>query len=200
MSRVRVGRVLGIFSLGVLLIASQRSRADADVADEAKQSQNPIADLISVPFQNNTNLNAGPERGTLNVLNVQPVVPVSLSSDWNVITRTILPVISEPPLSPDGSRINGIGDVLFSAFFSPRASNGWIWGAGPAVQVPTHSNAVFGNNNWGAGPTFVFRGTTTWRDPLKVPTGKFARRYSSSSPSRWEHSTGVGYRDFEGER
>jgi hypothetical protein len=155
LSRFCIGRVLWSVALGVLLIASQRSRADADVADQAKQSQNPIADLISVPFQNNTNLNVGPERETLNVLNVEPVVPVSLSSDWAVITRTILPVISEPPLSPDGSRTNGIGDLLFSAFLSPRHSGGWIWGVGPAIQAPTHSDAEFGNNNWGLGPTFV---------------------------------------------
>jgi hypothetical protein len=155
LSRLRIASVLWSISLGVLLIASQRSRADTEVADEAKQSQNPIADLISVPFQNNTNLNVGPERGTLNVLNVQPVVPVTINSDWNVITRTILPVISEPSLSPDGSRTNGVGDVLFSAFFSPRASRGWIWGVGPAIQAPTHSNTVLGNNNWGLGPTFV---------------------------------------------
>jgi hypothetical protein len=155
LSRLCIGRVLRSLSLGVLLVASQRSRADADVADQAKQSQNPIADLISVPFQNNTNLNAGPERGTLNVLNVQPVVPVPLGPDWAVITRTILPVISEPPLSSDGRRTDGLGDVLFSAFFSPRTSRGWIWGVGPAIQAPTHSNAVLGNNNWGLGPTFV---------------------------------------------
>jgi len=141
--------------LAVLLLASQRARADGDVVDQAKQAQNPIADLISVPFQNNTNLNAGPARGTLNVLNIQPVVPVSVSSDWTIITRTILPVISEPPVSADGSRTNGVGDAVFSAFLSPRAGRAWIWGVGPAIQLPTHSTAVLGNNNWGLGPTFV---------------------------------------------
>jgi hypothetical protein len=147
--------VLRAVALSFLLAAAQRSRADTEVADQAKQSQNPIANMISVPFQNNTNLNAGPERETLNVLNVQPVVPVSLGPDWNLITRTILPVISEPALSADGSRTNGIGDALFSAFFSPRASRGWIWGAGPAIQAPTHSNDFLGNKDWGLGPTFV---------------------------------------------
>jgi hypothetical protein len=155
LSRLCSERLLRSVALGVFLVASQRSRADADAADQAKQSQNPIADLISVPFQNNTNLNAGPERGTLNVLNVEPVVPVSVGSDWEVITRTILPVISEPPLTPGGSRTNGIGDTLFSAFLSPRTSRGWIWGVGPAIQAPIHSDAVLGNNNWGLGPTFV---------------------------------------------
>jgi hypothetical protein len=147
--------VLSSAAACILLIASPHGRADPDVSDQAKQSQNPIADLISVPLQNNTNLNAGPERRTLDVLNVQPVIPISLGPDWNVITRTILPVVSEPPLSPDGSRTNGIGDVLFSAFVSPRNSRGWIWGVGPAIEAPSHSNAVLGNNNWGVGPTFV---------------------------------------------
>jgi hypothetical protein len=140
---------------GVLLAISQGSRADVDVADQAKQSQNPIANMISVPFQNNANLNAGPERETQDILNIEPVVPLSLGPAWSLITRTILPVISQPALSPDGSRTNGVGDVLFSAFFSPKASRGWIWGAGPAIQAPAHSNDVLGNHDWGLGPTFV---------------------------------------------
>jgi|HubBroStandDraft_5_1064220.scaffolds.fasta_scaffold94306_2 hypothetical protein len=150
-----IRRPLSGVLLAALLATSSRSRADPDVSDQAKEAQNPIANLISVPLQSNTNLNVGPERGTLNVLNVEPIIPVSLGHDWSVITRTIVPVISEPPLSPEGSRINGIGDTLFSAFLSPRTSRGWIWGVGPAVQVPTHSNTVLGNNNWGLGPTFV---------------------------------------------
>jgi hypothetical protein len=188
LSRRCIGRVLCSVSLGVLLVASQRSRADTDVADQAKQSQNPIADLISVPFQNNTNLNAGPEQGTLNVLNVQPVVPVSLGSDWAVITRTILPVISEPPLSPVGSRTSGLGDLLFSAFFSPRTSQGWIWGVGPAIQAPTHSNTALGNNNWGLGPTFVvlhLEAGSPWvygvlvNNVWSVTSSRFSRAYNN---------------------
>ena len=154
-SRNHIEHVLQAACFGVLLAASQTCRADGDVADQAKQSQNPIANLISVPFQNNMNLNAGPERETLNVLNIQPVVPISIGSDWNLITRTILPVSSKPAQSSNRDRTNGIGDVLFSAFLSPRASRGWIWGAGPAVQAPTHSNDLLGNNDWGVGPTFV---------------------------------------------
>jgi hypothetical protein len=154
-SRSLVGCSWLAIVVSVLLAASEGSEADTDAASQAKQSQNPIADLISVPFQNNTNLDVGPERATLNDLNIQPVVPVSLGPDWNLITRTILPVISEPALSSDGSRTNGIGDVLFSAFLSPRTSQGWIWGVGPAIQAPTHSNTLLGNDKWGVGPTFV---------------------------------------------
>ena len=181
-------RVLWSLLAGFLLVASERSRADADVADQAKQSQNPIADMISVPFQNNTNLNPGPDRGTLNVLNVQPVVPVSLGPDWAVITRTILPVISEPALAADGNRTNGVGDALFSAFFSPRNSHGWIWGAGPAIQAPTHSDAVLGNNNWGLGPTFVvlhLEAGSPWvygvlvNNVWSISGGRFSRAYNN---------------------
>ena len=130
------------------------ARADEDQSEAAKIAQNPIANLISVPLQTNTNLNYGPERETQDVLNVQPVIPFSLSENWNLVTRTIVPVISNPAFSADGSRTDGIGDVLFTAFFSPAHASGWIWGAGPAIQVPTHS-ADLGNDNWGVGPSFA---------------------------------------------
>jgi len=121
----------------------------------AKLAQNPVGNLISVPFQNNTNFNYGPQSDTQNVLNIQPVIPISVNEEWNVITRTILPVISQPALSPTGERINGIGDTVFTAFLSPAKPGQWIWGAGPVVQLPTNSNAVMGNKNWGAGPSVV---------------------------------------------
>ena len=121
----------------------------------AKLAQNPVGNLISLPFQNNTNLNFGPEKGTQNVLNIQPVIPISVSSEWNIITRTILPVISMPPLGPGDDRTNGIGDTVFTAFLSPANPGEWIWGAGPVVQLPTNSNRELGNKNWGIGPSFV---------------------------------------------
>ena len=141
----------------LLLLSTRRSVAIADTADAdtAKLAQNPIASVISVPLQNNTNLNVGPEAGALNVLNVQPVVPVSLSENWNIITRTILPVISSPTVAPQELRTNGVGDTLFTAFLSPARSAGWIWGVGPAIQAPTHSDPSLGNGNWGLGPSFV---------------------------------------------
>ena len=119
----------------------------------AKLAQNPVGNLVSVPFQNNTNLNFGPDRRTQNILNIQPVIPVSMSDDWNIITRTIVPVISQP--LPDGERTNGIGDTVFTAFLSPAKPGHFIWGAGPVVQVPTNSNSDLGNRNWGLGPSLV---------------------------------------------
>ncbi len=119
----------------------------------AKLTQNPVGNLISVPFQNNTNFSVGPEERRQNILNIQPVIPISINDDWNVITRTILPVISQP--APLDDRTNGIGDTVFTAFLSPANPGKWIWGAGPVVQLPTNSDKYLGNDNWGAGVSGV---------------------------------------------
>jgi hypothetical protein len=100
-------------------------------------------------------LNTGPLDKNYNVLNIQPVIPISVSDDWNIITRTILPIVSLPPFAPDQSRTNGIGDTQVSAFLSPAKPGAWIWGVGVITQLPTHSNPLLGNNNAGFGPTFV---------------------------------------------
>ena len=149
--RVLLTRYVLLCLMAIPIVAA----ADTSPDDIAKVAQNPIASVISVPFQNNTNLNVGPEAGALNVLNVQPVVPLSLNENWNVITRTIVPVISSPTPAADETRTNGIGDTLFTAFLSPAHSAGWIWGVGPAIEAPTHSDSSLGNGNWGLGPSFV---------------------------------------------
>jgi len=123
--------------------------------DLAKLAQNPIANLISVPFQNNTNFNYGPRDGTQNILNIQPVIPISVNNDWNVITRTILPIVTQPAFTADQSSTTGLGDVQFSAFLSPARAAGLIWGAGAIMQAPTNSNDRLGNDRWGLGPTAV---------------------------------------------
>ena len=131
--------------------------AEAEGASQlAKKTQNPIGDLISVPFQNNANFGFGPHRGTQDVLNIQPVIPIHLTSDWNVITRTILPLVWSPGLSPVPTVPFGTAPISFSAFLSPRALNhGWLWGVGPVVQIPTASSARIGSHVWGGGPTAV---------------------------------------------
>src|ERR1700750_3430910 len=78
------------------LLGGFPAHAEMSAEELAKLAQNPVGNLISVPFQNNTNLNFGPEKGTQNILNIQPVIPISVNKDWNIITRTILPVISMP--------------------------------------------------------------------------------------------------------
>jgi hypothetical protein len=147
--------VLGICA-GTVLQSTALGAPDAAAKEDlAKATQNPVADLISLPFQYNLNFGVGPEDQKQSVLNIQPVYPLELSSDWNLITRTILPVISQPSFgTPDGTT-NGIGDVQFSAFMSPAHSGDWIWGAGAIVQAPSASNPVLGQGKWGIGPTVV---------------------------------------------
>jgi hypothetical protein len=126
-----------------------------DEAALAQAAQNPIADMISLPFQNNVNLNVGAENKTQNVMNIQPVWPFSISENWNLITRTILPVISQPEIIPGDGRTNGIGDINFTAAFSPAKPGKIIWGAGPVILLPTASDDVLGTKKWGIGPTAV---------------------------------------------
>src|SRR5215470_15330735 len=109
-----------VICVAMLAFAAPDAHAAELSAEElAKLAQNPVGNLISLPFQNNTNLNFGPEKGTQNILNIQPVVPISISSDWNIITRTILPVIHMPPLGPEIGSKDGTGDTVFTAFLSP---------------------------------------------------------------------------------
>ena len=127
-----------------------------DASEVAKKLQNPIGDLINVPFQSNTNFNTGPHRGTQEILNIEPVIPIHINQDWNVITRTILPVIWQPSFQPAQTVPFGTGPITFSAFLAPsKLVDGWLWGVGPVVQVPVASNGSLGSNVWGAGPTGV---------------------------------------------
>ena len=137
--------------LSTLMLTAAPALAEMSATELAKIAQNPVGNLISVPFQNNTNLNYGPENKTQNVLNIQPVIPVHVNSDWNIITRTIVPVISQPALSPTDDRTNGIGDTVFTAFLSPANPGSWIWGAGPVLQLPTNNDKKLGNKNYGMG-------------------------------------------------
>jgi len=144
-----------IVLLGLFFVMSSPAWAAESNEALAKAAQNPVANLISVPFQDNINFNVGPLEKTQNVLNIQPVIPVSLGPDWNLITRTILPIISQPAFFPGEGRTNGIGDTQFTAFLSPASTRGLIWGAGPIVQLPTHNDEVLGNDRWGLGPSVV---------------------------------------------
>jgi len=121
-----------LFSFAVLLYAQDKD-------DLAKKSQNPVSNMISVPLQNNTSFNVGPYNRTQNVLNIQPVWPLSLSPSLNLITRTIIPVISQP-IGESDSKF-GIGDINFTAFFSPADPGKIIWGLGPTFFLPTASDA-----------------------------------------------------------
>lgn len=136
--------------------------ANAQSGDDLRQAaQNPVADLISLPFQNNTNLNVGELDHTQNVLNIQPVIPITLNQDWNLITRWIMPVIDQPSLFPGDDDAFGLGDFNPAFFFSPKKpipvkpGVGLVWGAGPVFALPTATDSQLGTEKWSAGPTFV---------------------------------------------
>ena len=153
-ARIRkTARPLALLALAVALASS--ARAEMSKEELAKLSQNPVANLISVPFQNNTNFNYGPLDQTQNILNIEPVIPVTLNKDWNLITRTIFPLLWQPGLVPGQDTTFGLGDMQFSAFLSPADPHGLIWGAGLIAQLPTHTDSNLGNANWGLGPTAV---------------------------------------------
>lgn len=125
-------------------------------ADLAKKLANPIASLISVPFQNNTDVGIGTNNGSRNTLNFQPVIPISISQKWNLISRVVLPIISQQDITAPGIKQSGLSDALVSAFFSPsEAKNGLTWGVGPAILVPTATDKFLGAEKLGVGPTAV---------------------------------------------
>jgi len=116
-----------------------------------KAAQNPVASMISVPIQNNTDFNIGPDNKTKNTMNVQPVIPFELNDDWNVITRTIFPLVSQPDLFPGQERTFGLGDTSLSVFLSPKEPGKIIWGAGPIFLLPTATDDMLGADKWGLG-------------------------------------------------
>ena len=150
--------------LALSLLAAAKPIAAQNADQLAKQLANPLAALTSVPLQFNFEHEAGLAADADRVrLNVQPVIPIDLGKDWNLISRTILPVVRQDELAPGMGDASGIGDITQSLFFSPEATTkgGWTWGVGPALLAPTASDDALGADRWAAGPTAVLLKQTT---------------------------------------
>jgi hypothetical protein len=135
--------------------SSAQKGGDAGLPQELS---NPVADLISVPFQMNYDCGIGPlDDGWKLQTNIQPVVPFSINDNLNLITRTIMPVIYQDDIFPGAGSQFGLGDINMSLFFSPKkpTSGGLIWGAGPVLLFPTATESLLGGKKWGAGPALV---------------------------------------------
>ncbi len=140
------------------LFLSGVTSAEMSQEEIAKASQNPLTAMYSLPIQNNTYFNIGPDEKTKNVANFQPVLPFDLNDDWTVVTRTIMPIISSPTYSGgEYEREFGLGDTTFTAFFTPKKTgdSGWIWGIGPTLYLPTATDRDLGTKAWGAGASGV---------------------------------------------
>ena len=140
-------------TITALALATTALQAQDDLAQKLA---NPVADLISVPIQSNIDFGVGPGDGTIWRTNIQPVIPFGISEDWNLISRTILPVIEQEGLAPAGDALDasGLGDTVQSFFFSPKESSP-IWGVGPVLLIPSATDDLLGGEKWGIGPTAV---------------------------------------------
>ena len=136
--------------------------------DIAKQAQNPIASMISVPFQNNATFGVGEHGSTANALDIEPVIPVTLNSDWNLVTRTIVPIVEEPALAPGLGSVAGLGDIQLSLYLSPaQPTHGIIWGVGPSFSFATATDRSLGSGKESAG---LSTAVLTIRGPWLVGT------------------------------
>jgi hypothetical protein len=145
--------MLAITPLTTIVSAEEKGKHDTKAL--AKQSQNPISTLISLPLEGNLNFNAGPEDETDFILNIKPVYPVNISTNWNLINRLIMPVISQGErVRGQGSEF-GLGDFNYQAFISPAQSGKVTWGAGPSLVIPTGTNDRLTSDKWSLGPALV---------------------------------------------
>lgn len=147
-------RLIILFSF-IALRAAGAAQQEPSTEELSKKTQNPVADLISVPLQSNWNFGAGSRDKTTYVLNIQPVIPIKLSDEWNLIARVIMPVINQPSLFPGMDSAAGLGDINSTLFLSPGKPGRIIWGVGPTLTLPTASDKLLGAGQWSMGPAGV---------------------------------------------
>jgi hypothetical protein len=141
--------------LTLIFLLLQVSVSYGDAADLAKASQNPVGNMISLPFQNNTSFGIGPDDAVSNVLNIQPIYPMALGDNWNLINRAIVPVIYREELVPGTGSASGLGDTSYTGFISPSKSGKLIWGVGPTFLLPTATEDRWASDKFSAGAGVV---------------------------------------------
>lgn len=147
---------MSTISLAMLAgLAITTGAAAQETSNLARAAQNPIAAMISLPFQSNTNFGAGPYNRTSEILNIQPVVPIDLNPDWILVTRTIVPLIYQPDLATRHDGKFGLGDINPTFFLVPAKTGSFVWGIGPTFTMPTATDKSLGSDKWSAGPAAV---------------------------------------------
>lgn len=126
-----------------------------DAAELSKKLSNPVSSLISFPIQSNFDFGMGSGSGWKMTMNIQPVIPVALNKEWNLISRTIIPIVHQSNVVAEGTSQSGLGDIVQSFFISPNKTEPFIWGVGPVVLIPTATNQFLGSKQLGLGPTVV---------------------------------------------
>ena len=142
-------------SMGGGQAREDQTKGGLSAEELAKIAQNPVANMISVPFQNNFNFGVGPNHVTQYVLNVQPVVPITLNDDWMLLTRWITPIISQPSPAPGVPSAAGLGDINPTLWLAPAGSRSLIWGVGPTFTLPTATDSMLGTGKYQVGPSVV---------------------------------------------
>ena len=129
--------------------------SQATPSELAKQLHNPLSNLREVIFQFDVLPKVGPDQGTNWATSIQPVWPIDLVAGWKLVTYSIIPIVSQPGLAPGADRTNGLGDSTFYGYLVPPDEGKIIWGFGPSLQAPTHSNDDLGSDKWAAGPALI---------------------------------------------
>jgi hypothetical protein len=149
-------KLLFIFVINCLALSVFAQSDGTSDADLAKKAQNPVANMYSLPFQNNTTFGVGPENKTSNTLNIQPVIPIGLGDKVNLIVRTIIPISTVPDYSQtETGSVTGLGDISMSLFFTPKEAGKLVWGIGPIMDLPTRTDDLLGYGEFNIGPSVL---------------------------------------------